>query len=249
LRVSGGKRRRKIGQYVLITCLVVTGVIGLIVTFVHTGTSAEKDFATAIDFRNFEQTAVADAQGHGRPVYPYSVIARGVYSRHELATILFRDRSVAEHYRDFIWTRAQLVTLHTARRAYVSYRIGDEIFWTRRKVLLKQGEPVLTDGKHYARARCGNRISDWPRTPTSKQEAPPVAFDTPSQLDLTRLPRLGPPKMPPPLNPGTTIPQALFVPILPLEPIIPKGGERHEPKKFRRHPATNCPRRFLNRGP
>jgi hypothetical protein len=95
----------------------------------------------------------------GRPIYPYSVIPGGVLSSEELRNAVFNDPSVAFHYADFKVSRTQVLTLGQDRRVYVSYRIGAEIFWTRKTLSLHKGETVITDGIHEARTRCGNRIS------------------------------------------------------------------------------------------
>ena len=60
---------------------------------------------------------------------------------------------------------------------HVSYRQGDQIFWTNNKVLLRQGETILTDGTTRIRARCGNCISEQPLLPTSDSEPDVVEFD------------------------------------------------------------------------
>jgi hypothetical protein len=44
---------------------------------------------------------------------------------------------------------------------------------------LHQGEAVLSDGKHLARTRCGNRISDVAMAPVSPQEPPQKLLSTP----------------------------------------------------------------------
>jgi hypothetical protein len=48
---------------------------------------------------------------------------------------------------------------------YVSYRKGEQVYWTARKVTLAEGESILSDGQNDIRARCGNRISDTPQLP------------------------------------------------------------------------------------
>ena len=59
----------------------------------------------------------------------------------------------------------------------MSYRIGDEIFWTKQKVRLQQGETILTDGVHHIRARCGNCIAFAPMEPTADDEPDEMEFD------------------------------------------------------------------------
>ena len=105
-----------------------------------------------------------------RPVYAYSVIPGGVASAKELQTALHQDPVVAKHYSDFQTKSAHIVRLARTRHVYVSYRLGDRIYWTRKKVTLHAGETLFTDGKHLARARCGNRISETPAVPTSPSD-------------------------------------------------------------------------------
>jgi hypothetical protein len=97
-----------------------------------------------------------------RPVYPYSVIPGGVVNARELASAVHRDPVVAAHYSDFHAASARLMRLPSGRQVYVSYRLGDHVYWTSKKVTLWAGETVLTDGIHLARTRCGNRISEVP---------------------------------------------------------------------------------------
>jgi hypothetical protein len=112
-----------------------------------------------------------------RTVYPYSVIPGGVHSRDELRDALREDAVAASHHaavalRDI---RAERVT--TPRRAYVSYRVGDRIYWTRHMVPLVPGETLLTDGRTTIRARCGNAVSDRPMIPTWVGEPDAAVFD------------------------------------------------------------------------
>lgn len=115
-------------------------------------------------------------------VYPFSVIPGGVGSAAELKRAVSRDPVVAEHYSDFGVSGARVVALNQGKALYVSYRFGDRIFWTKRRLRLPRGERVITDGVHFARTRCGNRLSEIPRTPVSPfqpadrtLEGPPVA--------------------------------------------------------------------------
>jgi len=77
-----------------------------------------------------------------------------------------------------------MVRLVLARTAYVSYRIGNRVYWTRRRVTLKKGETVITDGKITARTRCANRVEEMPQQATSESEPPVAKFDEPMQPDL-----------------------------------------------------------------
>jgi hypothetical protein len=112
-----------------------------------------------------------------RPVFNGSVIPGGVYSPAELRAAIERDAVVAAHYRDVRLDQMQAVTLTTGRSAYVSYRKGDRIHWTRERIWLKAGETVLTDGTTMIRARCGNCISDV------KNESATAVEPAPGELD------------------------------------------------------------------
>jgi hypothetical protein len=73
---------------------------------------------------------------------------------------------------------ARVVPLDREESVYVAYRIGNDVFWTKRTFTLHKGETVITDGTHEARARCGNRISVTPQAPISSREPTPGAFET-----------------------------------------------------------------------
>jgi hypothetical protein len=105
-----------------------------------------------------------------RPVYPYSVVPGGVYSADELKAAVAQDAVVAAHYSGFGTSRVRRISLESDRPAYVSFRIDDAVFWTKRPVSLRRGEQVLSDGESLVRTRCGNRTSDVPRTPVSPHE-------------------------------------------------------------------------------
>lgn len=171
----------------------------------------------------------ADAPS-GRAVFPYSVIPGGVRSGQELAEATQHDTLVAQHYAGFQLRNARMIHLKKDRLAYVSYRLGERIFWTRHKVTLHAGEALVTDGKTMARGRCGNRLSDSPKAPVSDREpgerilSTPVFVPDPAPLGfpvedspLARIalpPRtFGPPPNAPPGGP--------FPPFFP--PIFPGG--------------------------
>lgn len=118
------------------------------------------------------------ANATDRPVYPYSVIPGGVDSVAELKSAIDRDPVVAEHYRDFDVSKARVERLETPKIAHVSYRIGNDVYWTRKQLVLPAGERVITDGKHIARTRCGNQVADTPAV-TSPAEPAANVLDTP----------------------------------------------------------------------
>ena len=99
------------------------------------------------------------------PRYRYSVVAGGIHDLRALAKVTGRDPVVRAHYADIQLPQLRFTRLERDRKAFVSYRVGDTIFWTRHRILLSRGEEILTDGNNYLRGRCGNRISDTPREP------------------------------------------------------------------------------------
>jgi hypothetical protein len=100
-----------------------------------------------------------------RRVYPYSIVPGGVLDRRELAHAIVVDKVVAAHYAAFEASKATVKTVAAPRGVYVSYRKGDKVYWTAKKLQLAQGETVLSDGQTEIRTRCGNRISDVPQLP------------------------------------------------------------------------------------
>jgi hypothetical protein len=111
------------------------------------------------------------------PVFRNSVIPGGVRSAVELASAVQRDPVVMAHYADFNVAAARLLRLEQSRLVHVSYRIGDKIYWTKKKVRLAMGESLLSDGKHLTRTRCGNRIADEPEGPVLDNEPAPEVLD------------------------------------------------------------------------
>jgi hypothetical protein len=105
------------------------------------------------------------APAPARRIYPYSIVPGGVTSRAELAHAVMADKVVAAHYAGFAVDKASLRTVARVRAVYVSYRKGEQVYWTARKVTLAEGESILSDGQNDIRARCGNRISDTPQLP------------------------------------------------------------------------------------
>jgi hypothetical protein len=132
-----------------------------------------------------------------RPNYPYSVIRGGAYSPSELDYANKTDAIVSEHYTGFDLRAAHAVQLTDDRFQYASYRIKDHIYWTRKKLRIRKGEYLLTDGLSFSRARCGNRLSDKPHLPVSDLEQtaalslPPVEYNMLRNIELAQAPPIG----------------------------------------------------------
>ena len=123
-----------------------------------------------------------------RVVYPYSVIPGGVQTPDDLREISEHDRVVGSHYAGFDFRNARIVELDQAKLVYLSYRMGDKVFWTAKRVSLNKGEKLITDGKMTARVRCANRISETAQPIVSPVEPPAAKFDEPFDGGLGQIP-------------------------------------------------------------
>jgi PEP-CTERM motif len=185
----------------------------------------------------------------GRTLYPYSVIPGGVESAAELKSAIAHDPVVARHYAGFDVAKTHVIRLDQDRMEYVSYRLGDRVFWTNRELTIRKGETLITDGTHEARTRCGNRLSENAVGPTSAAQpsaqalnsppaAPPELFAgnyLPAEIPDGRLPLLPMGGNTPGGPVGTIIPPAYFPyvgggpPGTPLTPPVPPPVNTPEP--------------------
>ena len=136
--------------------------------------------STPYTFR-FQRRAGSPSRSR-RLVYPYSVVPGGVISGQELREAASHDPVVAKHYADFDYRRARIIELKEPKRVYLSYRLGNRVFWTRQQALLRVGEKLLTDGSTTARTRCGNQVSVAPHADVSPGEPAMSEFEQPDAL-------------------------------------------------------------------
>jgi len=123
-----------------------------------------------------------------RVVYPYSVVPGGVQTADDLRHITSHDDVVGSHYAGFDFRNARIVEVDQPKLVYLSYRVGDKIYWTRKKVSLRRGEKLITDGKMTARTRCANRVSEAAMPETSPAEPPAAKFEEPFDGTAARTP-------------------------------------------------------------
>jgi uncharacterized membrane protein YgcG len=116
------------------------------------------------------------AQTLPRRVYKYSVVPGGVESPEELAEARRNDPVVAANFADF-GTNTAITKLKEDMFVYVAYRIGNKVYYTKKKHKVCKGEEVITDGKNYARTRCANRM-------TKVFKAPSIVFNEPKPPEL-----------------------------------------------------------------
>ncbi len=114
----------------------------------------------------------------GRPAYLYSVIPGGIASAEELRQAMDNDPVVAQQFAGFDFQKAHLVQVSGNQSMHVAYRMGQKVYWTRKKLPLHPGETLISDGKIVARTRCGNRIAMAPLGPPAIAE--------PSESDLNQ---------------------------------------------------------------
>jgi len=142
----------------------------------------------AQDVWGFDDIADSPAAQPARPVYRYSVVPGGVYSATELSEAIKRDPVVDAVYRTVSERGVRSETVPANRLAYMSYRIGDQIYWSKHQIALHRGEAILTDGVTTIRGRCGNGISLDPMLPTSEEEPAPVELEALSAGESSLLP-------------------------------------------------------------
>jgi len=182
-------------------------------------------------------------------VYPYSVVDGGVHSVQELRSAIWRDPVVARHYSNFELDRARVIEAKADGDFHVSYRIGDEIFWTKKRLKVAKSEKLITDGTNFTRTRCANVLSEVIPGKTSPDEPTPQVFDipTPSPSDpapftppivigggppATTLPPSHSTPFTPPVAigegpPATTLPPSYPSPVIAgAGPLAPGGGSR-----------------------
>ena len=205
--------RRSLFLAILAFCSAFASVL----TLRYYGTSSffagQRNFDRHIPSKQ-EQTLLDQVLAHvqpSRPVYPYSVVPGGVNDAKELKWIAEHDPVVAAHYAGFDYDHARVVEVTLARTAYVSYRIGNHIYWMRRRVSLHKGEKLITDGRITARGRCGNQVAANPQPEVSPFEPSPEALEKPQDRGGSVMPA-----------PPVPFESALNRPLVPdLEPIIP----------------------------
>ncbi len=167
-----------------------------------------------------------------RPVYRHSVIPGGLRSVGELREAIASDPAVREHFAGIHPEKVRFARLDSDQMAYVSYRTNNRIYWTTRRVRLRAGETVLSDGNSVIRGRCGNRVSLTPLRPFLPPESEPstTSFDIADPPDLTDelAYAVPPPAWEPPAPPLEPIPVAPVLPERierpPMVILPPRGG-------------------------
>jgi hypothetical protein len=185
-RLRAAKRLQKRLAIAALLCVTVSAAAFMTLRETAPAPSAYAE-ADAAPARPVVQTVAAisalSAHTGARRVYPFSIVPGGVSGREEVVHVLQTDQVVAQHYAGLQVARLGTVTVSKPRAVYVSYRKGDKVYWTAQKVVLAQGETLLSDGSNEVRGRCGNRISDTPRLPVEANGPTMAMLDAAMDLD------------------------------------------------------------------
>lgn len=165
---------------VIIAVVAVAAVVLLMDPAALPGGGAKSlvESALALGRRSLSKQNTA---GGERVIYPYSIIAGGVHNKAEFEEAMKTDPVAAAHYADFDASKFHMVKLPKAEYAYVSFRVGDNVYWTSHKVELRAGEELISDGEHTGRTRCGNRVSKTAQLPTYDHEPSAKDLNTPTR--------------------------------------------------------------------
>ena len=144
--------------------------------------NAAKSFVTPA--RPDTSDSPLDAVAGSRRLFPYSVIPGGVESAEELRKALEHDPIAAAHYAGFDVSKTHVIRLDSDEEMYVSYRLNNRIYWTKKKLKLLRGQTLITDGKNTARTRCGNRLSATARSPVAEKQPLDMILDPAPLPDL-----------------------------------------------------------------
>lgn len=172
---KASRRQQRFGAFALFSVMIGAGAL------LAPDLMASRQESSMVAHSSLTSNPAAAASapaGTARRIYPYSIIPGGVADVAELKRVMRADPVVAAHYAGFDVERARAVTVTKPRAVYVSYRKGDQVFWTAKKLMLVQGETLLSDGENEMRARCANRISDVPRFPVEPHGPSEKELDT-----------------------------------------------------------------------
>ena len=169
----------KLALYVVAAIIAVFSAVAVAIVATRADSQPGRNGQPPANQTHDEKPAIefAAALAPTREVYRYSVIEGGAHTPAELMAAINRDPVVADHYRSIDAEQVRAEIVDADRAVYVSYRRGDQIFWTSHKVTLRQGETILTDGVTQVRSRCGNCISLAPMLPVAEDEPEAAELD------------------------------------------------------------------------
>ena len=149
-----------------LTMLLVASVVGILMWFVFVPMQSPKpspSTPTSVTLPSVPSVPT-------RPRYSHSLIPGGVSSIIELRETLNGDPALASWFRTFDFDHAHETTLPVGIWAYVSFRVGDKIRWTQKRIWLPAGEKVITDGTTDILMRCGNSLAAILQEPNAPED-------------------------------------------------------------------------------
>jgi hypothetical protein len=177
LRTATLLRKKRLRTRLWLGAVIAVAVTVTACTWEPGASTAASTTAAAPTLHVALNSTAPPAATASRRIYPYSIVPGGVGSREDIVRRVSTDQVVARHYASFDIQKAHAVTVSKPRAVHVSYRKGDKIYWTANKVMLAQGETLLSDGTHDIRGRCGNRISDTAMLPVAMNEPSAAELD------------------------------------------------------------------------
>lgn len=138
--------------------------------------------------------------------YPFSVVPGGIANDDQF------QANHQPHYADIGFLHRSVIT--EDKWMYSSYKKDGRIYWTAKPVKISRFELLLTDRTRHTtvRGRCGNLLSETPRTPVAFTEPPEAIMNLPPTFTVTEPPALI-------FTPGS--PDVLLPPIDTLYPPLP----------------------------
>ena len=125
-------------------------------------------------------------------VWRYSVVEGGVHTEADIEAARTNDPIVDEHYR-YTPKPEHLALITAVVKGYVSYRRGDQIYWTKNQVEFTDwvwAGDVGGEFRPVIRARCGNRVSDVPMMPVEDKQPDLDALELDGLMALADLPAI-----------------------------------------------------------
>lgn len=169
--------KRGIALYLLLVMMLAG-----IVWFIHYGASAESSAPQIQEIikgkEQYEHAQKIVKTNRIVDVCGHEVVCGGIPDLDAFEKIRKSNTEVAKLYAA-LGAHVYIAILSEDVWSYDSYRIGDTIYWTKTKKLIRAGEPIITDGQWAILMRCGNMIALTPQTPT-ENTVPPNEIYPPS---------------------------------------------------------------------
>lgn len=180
-RRAAARKRQRVTRFVIGAGTTVAFALTLVV--MHFVYREQPEPSRTVTASHVASPSAPDSPGvisdSGRVNYKYSIVAGGVRSAQEVAQAMENDPVVMSHYGNLRPSRLREEEIKELTLAHASYRIGDKVFWTKKKLALRPGEKVLTDGTTTIRERCGNllTLTVEPLAPSLIDEPVPAEFE------------------------------------------------------------------------